>query len=152
MEQLEKALQKDQLYEYLLGRDEYYFHPAMANLPTDPLVAFQYVEKYYERDHTILDHMQVAIARMSADPCFSWFSLYYLYALLHFLRIRNIRADADELVTYVEEHLLSHKPRLIADTSYEGAEWKNGLWGDVTRMARMMRKELGVNFSDLLTE
>lgn len=149
MEKLEKALEADQLYEYLLGKEGYYFHPALANLPTDPLAAFHFVEQHYQRDPSILEKIANAIARMSADAAFSWFSLYYLYALLNFLRIRNIRMDLSVLVRQVEDNLLSHKTRLIANTSYEGSNWKNGLWDDVMRMAAMIGKELGVEFSRL---
>ena len=139
MNRLDKAIQSDQLYEYLLGKDEYYFHPSMANLPTDPLMAFHYVEDYYTRDHTILDEIQSGIARMSADPAFSWFSLYYLYALLNFVRLRNIRTDLSGLVREVESNVLSHKTLLINDTSYEGAEWQDGLWGDTRIQSESMR-------------
>lgn len=146
MERLEKALEADQLYEYLLGKEGYYFHPALANLPTDPLAAFHFVEQHYQRDAAILEQCKMAIGRMSADPEFSWFSLYYLYALLNFLRVRNIRMELSTLVRQIEGNLLSHKEQLIANTSYEGSEWKNGLWGDVMRMVTMIGKEQGIEF------
>lgn len=149
MEKLEKALEADQLYEYLLGKEEYYFHPALANLPTDPLAAFHFVEQHYRVDVSILEKVKEAIVRMSADAAFSWFSLYYLYALLNFLRVGNIRMDLSTLVRKIEDNLLSHKTQLIANTSYGGSDWKNGLWGDVMRMATMMGKDLGVEFSRL---
>jgi hypothetical protein len=150
MDKLKRALERNELYQYFTGEGEYYFHPSMADLPTDPVVAFQYIELYYDHDPAILEEVQKTLLKMSEDTLMSWFSLYYLYALLTFCRAKGITTDLQALVKAIEYSLEHHRPALTDNRSFEGGQWKNGLWGDVTRVAMMIKNEFGFLFSKVL--
>lgn len=150
MEKLRRSLERNELYQYMAGKGEYYFHPSMADLPTDPDTAFRYIELYYDEDPAILGDVHKALLRMGEDPVMSWFSLYYLYALLTFHRAKGIGTDVHPLVRDIESNLERHRTPLTGNRAFEGSQWNNGLWGDVTRLTSIIRDDFQVPFSKIL--
>jgi hypothetical protein len=148
-DKVQRALENDELFQYMVGEGDYYFYPEMADLPTDPVVAFHFLVEAYKDNPDLLERTGATIGVMSSNATFSWFSLYYLLGLLTFLRARGINSDATDLIGLVETNVAKYKSSLMNNYAYEGSQWSDGLWGDVVRLATIIEKDFDVSMKKI---
>jgi hypothetical protein len=139
---LEKALLKNELFEFFVGKGEYQSVNPYGNTPVDPILVIQTIKLYMERDESIVDKMVQEVEKISMDADYSWLSLYYLIDIIDFSKYSKI--NLNEIVVNIQNNLIRNKERLIQDKRWMGASWPDGLWGDVKRMANNIRTNYGV--------
>jgi|GEM_PF-3835094 len=141
-ENLKRALQKGELFEYLVGEKDYAYVCPYADMPTYPAQVLASIVSYYDAtgDSTVWQYFDASLLAVSADQQYAWLSLYYLVEYLRYSkRIRPL--NLTQLSHTVVENVRAAKESLLAAKKWVGRDYPDGLWGDAQRMVTNINEE-----------
>jgi hypothetical protein len=139
-EHLIEMVERDQLYLFLTGEGVYRYTPSYMDMPTDTELIVNTIGEYYRLGHPeIISSFKAAVLQVSREPAAAWLAPYYCDEYLWLLKNHHIPdEDALAFVGSVLNNLLKIKEFLMADRRWIGENFKNGLWGDVLRMVKVI--------------
>ena len=148
--QLQTAIDKGELFEYMVGEKGYKYVNRYADMPTDDEMVFASIESLYEatRDVSIWDYFKVTWIVISEDPVYSWLALYYLSDYLNYTeRTNNHVLAINEVLPAIISNIKDNKNNLINNKRWGGCDYDDGLWGDVKRLAANLNKHNGLSIN-----
>lgn len=114
-----------------------------SDLPTDPNKVIDKIKQEFINDCSFRDRVIEDIIQISHDPKYSWLSLYYLYLIIRIIKVYKLPVDIKNVVSKVEKGIIKFEPKLKLNFDWVGANYKNGLWGDVERLSKNIFEEFG---------
>jgi hypothetical protein len=140
---LDLALEKDELYEFIIGKGEYYMAERLAEMPTSISMVFLSIQKYYQttlnRDIWLL--FEKAIIKLCEDPSHIWLVPYYIVSCLSFEKETGVTTiDFGKISKLFSINIENFKMGLSLNKNWQGWMWENGLMGDVDRMRKNLNE------------
>jgi hypothetical protein len=114
-----------------------------ADLPTDPDRVVDKIEAEFVSNSVFRGELVSSLIVMSRDARFSWFTLYYIYFIARLIATHRLSLDIQDLILAIESGLKESESKLKVTFDWVGAQYKNGLWGDVERMSRNIFETFG---------
>ncbi|MCG8580369.1 MAG: hypothetical protein MI866_10645 [Bacteroidales bacterium] len=115
-----------------------------ADLPIDAGKVVNYYKKDIVNDNDFREKFLLALRMLADDKGFSWLVMYYISSLLWLHRYSVFPLDFTEFISYFNFCLRKYESSLKQNNSWVGTDYKNGLWGDVERMATNIYEEFEV--------
>lgn len=148
-----KAYDKNELYEFLCGKNDYDLPvlDAPTNIPTDWTVIIPNgIYKLYKNNigdqEKIKNDFVVALKRMiNGESTEIWEAAYIIFILLK-SQSRNVAPfNIDEtLVDMFSNRVDECKSQLSENKEYDGAQFSNGLLGDIERLNSILNSKYSV--------
>ncbi len=115
-----------------------------ADLPIDANKVINHFKQDIVNDVVFRANLLSALKLLADDKDFSWFVLYYISSLLWLLRYNDFQFDVIGFIDYFNACLIKHESHYKTIKKWGGANYENGLWGDVERMSKNIFEEFGV--------
>ena len=147
-EKLQQALQRGELFEYMVGEKGYEYTNQYADVPTDDETVFISVKEYSKvtNDPLIWPAFQRAWVTMSANSNYSWFTLYYLYLYLrHFPDTNQQPIALAAILPLLTTNIQHNKESLSHDQRWMGRGLPQGLWDNVIQMANTINHKFNLS-------
>lgn len=134
---LREAIDRGELFEYMVGENGYEYVSRDADVPTEDQVVFASIVALYRetKDVGIWKYFQVTWLAISTDATYSWLSLYYLYHCINYVaKPESYHIDIKGKLPLIINNLKKNREALSKDKRWVGSNYPEGLWGDVKRM------------------
>lgn len=144
---LGEVLKKGELYEFFTGQKNYYKANAYEESPMDTDFVFEQFKEYYLKtnDAHIWELFEETLIKVSNSYPYSCMSLYYLYDYLSFRNTKRIEIhDLENLLNSILTPIILQKQSLSGNFNWIGKKFKNGLWGDLVRMSKIINEKFGL--------
>lgn len=135
------ALREGKLTDYLGGFPGYEIANPYANSPTDPDAAFSPIRLLIVEDEALRSKVLEAIRTLAEDQNYGWMAIYYLSALKSLESWKNVSLVTPDLIDAIANSLRKHRAALILNRNCVGADYQDGLWGDVRRMNKILTQK-----------
>lgn len=140
-----KALAENKLMEYLGGFPGYGLIDPYADSPTDPSAAFEPIRHLIIDDEALREKVFDALSKLAKDKEYGWMAIYYLHSLRIFEDAKKMEQIVPKLVMDIADGLRKNKASLSLNRKWVGVEYKDGLWGDVRRMNKILSEKYNLN-------
>ncbi len=137
---LERAIKSNELFLYLSGQKDYATICVLADMPTDPLIVLERVEKPFTDNLDFRSKFLSALTEMSKSKEYSWLTMYYILGLLKISKRTGKHYLDHQMLEVFSHYIKSNKEVLEMNFKWMGKEWPNGLWGDVLRMSTIIQQ------------
>lgn len=119
-----------------------------ANLPTDSDHIFQAWVEYQSTTNNTWNVFLENLIKLSKDKELGWFSIYYLYRILHFYRRNPIdNLNPQELIDKIVNNLENNKSFFTSNYNWTGdKEYSFSLWEDIKRLTSKLELDLNYKF------
>lgn len=134
MENLDKILAGDKGFE---------IHCQVGNLPTDTELVFEKLFLVESKDKVSKEELIDGLIRLSLRQDRCWLIPYYLVDIFSWERNKEMKILTDASISEMGDNLLKRKTKLEVDFSWDGKQYPNGLWGDVSRLLRIIKSKYG---------
>jgi hypothetical protein len=134
---LREAVEKGELFEYMVGENGYEYVSRDADVPTEDQVVFASIVALYRetKDDSIWKYFQATWLAISTDATYSWLSLYYLYHCVNYItQPESYHIDIKGILPSIIDNLKKNKKYLSKNKRWVGSNYSDGLWGDAKRM------------------
>lgn len=139
-----KALKDGRLKEYLGGFPDYYLFNPYAESPTDPDAAFSPIRNLILEDTTLKEQVFAALLALAEDKEYGWIVIHYISELKDLETLKKVKLLTQDFLAAIADGLRKNKDSFILNKRWLGAEYSDGLWGDVRRMNRILAREDGL--------
>jgi hypothetical protein len=150
MEKIHHAIKEKELLLFLMGKGEYAFSNHYSNTPTDPHKVLDSIKIVIEGGNYpyIKDEFISSLIKLSQNQDLCWLSLYYLVGCMRWnARNQILIPNINELASTLIKNVSNNESFLNRNNNWIGAEYKDGIWGDVTRMIFNINEEFNTHFS-----
>ena len=145
---LRKALAKRNLLAYMIGDKGYEYVCPYADVPTYHEEVFDSIIGYVteSKDYNVWNNFISCLLKISVDPTYSWFALYYVSAYArYFDKKENIPVPLDDFLSKIVANIQANKSALCKDQRWMGRGFTDGLWDNAIRMAAILKRDLGLD-------
>ena len=150
---LKRALNKDQLFEFLEGRENYrvdYSALVLNPYPTDFRFIVRTINSYHPKheDENLPQKLIDALNRCLAED--TLFDLYCAFSIVYYQLNwegkgkATFDLDRDAIMPKMQEMILAKREELKAYKDFEGCNEPNGAWTLVMNYNRKLRSEYGI--------
>ena len=140
---IKEIIKKGQLFEYMIGEKEYSHTSRDADVPTEDQIVFASLVALYKEtnDVAIWSYFEATCIGISADHNYSWMALYYLaHCIVYSKKQDSYLLNLDKLVPVIISNIHHNKKYLSKNKKWVGANYNDGLWGDVKRMTENLNR------------
>jgi len=126
-------LQKKRLQDFLLGKKELEIFCRYAEMPTDTVLVYSYLNKYYlktEEEELWIQFEEVLLG-MCKEATSIWLVLYYISSLIG---ANNTNVNIPKIKENFQANIKNFEKQLTNNRDWVGWGYKEGLMGDVKRM------------------
>lgn len=141
---LQEAIQKNELVEYLSGSPRYYEHCEEAYVPTDASKIVKEAGKMIISDEVFKASFLKALIELSIDASRGWLSMLYILDLHYFSRHNKVQLLSAEHVQEIVANISKNKLALEQNKQWLGANFENGIWGYITSFGKVLEDEIGI--------
>jgi hypothetical protein len=144
---LREALAKNELLDYMLGAKGHEYVCPYADVPTYHAEVFDSLVGYasQSQDDGIWSCFISSLLAISANPTYSWFTLYYVSAYLGYFNQQDEPIALDTIMPKLTANIQANKSALSKDQRWMGRGFPNGLWDNATSMAAILNRDLGLS-------
>ncbi|MCB0630348.1 MAG: hypothetical protein R2824_33245 [Saprospiraceae bacterium] len=148
---LKAIFDSGQIVPFLTGSDGLSLENIYSDMPTDPNLVAQHIICFINENSIFCNKwkdVEKGLLKLAECPEGTWLLSYYLLSFTEYSK-KNVHyfdgLDLVDLSTQLESSVKKFESSLRLDKRWTGANYENGLYGDVARLIRIINQDYGLD-------